>query len=267
MSALAALFANFQAALLVEECGASQLRREIVQGPGLDACSRVGIYRNAYRIRLKEALSTAFARTHAYIGDAVFHDLAMAYIALTPSSESSLRWYGADFPAFLARELPGHPAVAELAEFEWALALAFDAEDARSLTADGLQGISEQGWDGVGFLLHPSAQLLTFEWNAPAIWLALDRGEAPPEAMRAAVPVTWLIWRRDLQPHFRSLDLHEADALRELAQGDTFAAVSERLAARYTDQEVLHEITAWLYGWLQDGLLAAIRFNCGPQRL
>lgn len=260
-AALERLMARFQAALLGGDAEVESFQWEIADGAGLDPAARIGIYRHAYCARLEQALAGSFGKTHAYLGDALFHKLAMDFIAATPSRHASLRWYGADFPEWLRTQLASYPVVAELAGFEWALARAFDAADARVLTAEGLQHIAVQGWDGVGFVLQPSAQLLSLAWNGPAIWLALEHGNAPPAAAQTAQAVTWLVWRKTLQAHFRSLDANEADALQCLQRGDSFATVSQRLADRYADTDVLHEITAWLYGWLDEGLLSAVRFG------
>ena len=260
-SALERLMARFQAALAGAPEAEETIRWDIAPGSGLDPGARLGIYRHAYCARLEQALAESFGKTHSYLGDALFHKLAMDFIAATPSRHASLRWYGADFPAWLRTQLESYPVVAELAAFEWALAHAFDAADARTLDAEGLRLIAVKGWDGVGFVMQPSAQLLLMAWNAPAIWLALERGDAPPAAAKAPQPVSWLVWRKAMQPHFRSLDANEADALHCLQRGDSFAAVSQRLSERYADDDVLHEITAWLYGWLGEGLLSAVRFG------
>lgn len=261
--ALERLMERFQAALDGGPEAAETIHWDIAPGAGLNAAARLGIYRHAYCARLEQALAESFGKTQAYMGDALFHKLAMDFIAATPSRHASLRWYGAGFPAWLRTHLASHPAVAELAEFEWTLARSFDAADARSLDAEGLRLIAVKGWDGVGFVLQPSACLLSLAWNAPAIWLALERGETPPAALRTGQPVTWLVWRKTMQTHFRSLDANEADALQGLQRGDSFAAVSQRLSDRYADDDVLHEITAWLYGWLGEGLLSAVRFGSG----
>jgi len=234
----------------------------IQDGYGLSVQGRLAIYYDAYRLRLAEALAEAFGHTHAYVGDDAFAELCSAYINEHPSTYRNLRWFGDAFPALVAQRLPEHPVVAELARFEWALGLAFDAADAPVLTAAQMQGLDAVDWDGIGFDFHPSLQLLELRWNATAIWQALEREDAPSEATEAAR--TWLVWRKELQPHFRSLDAFEAQALRGLVQRKTFAEVCTELTVspdrkdEAADANVAR-LAAWLSGWLAEGILTAIR--------
>jgi hypothetical protein len=227
---------------------------------GLSAERRLAIYYDAYRIRLCEALSEAFDKTHAYVGEEVFAELSIGYIEKHPSHFRNLRWFGDAFPAFVAQALPDHPVVAELAGFEWALGVAFDAADAPALPAEEVERLGADDWEHIGFLLQPSQQLLSMHWNVPAIWLALgadSQEEVPPDAVFSEAACTWLIWRRNLQAHFRSLDSCEASALRGLAQGLSFSRVCAD-AAYLSDEDVTPQIAGWLHGWLSESILTGV---------
>jgi hypothetical protein len=227
---------------------------------GLPADERLAIYYDAYRIRLAEALSEAFDKTHVYVGDETFDDLCRGYIDQYPSRYRNLRWFGDAFPAFVAQALPDYPVVAELTGFEWALGLAFDAADAPILDAAALQQLDAGDWEQIGFKLSPSVQLLHLHWNAPAIWLALGKEESeepPPDAVASATACTWMVWRKDLQPHFRSLDAYEALALRGLAQGFSFSSVCAE-AAESSEQDITPHIAGWLHTWLTESVLSDI---------
>ena len=233
----------------------------IDQRHGLPARARLAIYYDAYRIRLRDALAEAFDKTYAYVGDDVFADLCQNYIGAHPSHFRNLRWFGDQFPAFAAQSLAEYPIVAELAAFEWALGLAFDAEDAPVLSMAELQRLDAAAWESIGFVPHPSMQLLTLHWNAPAIWLALGRedGEAPPDAVQGE-PLAWLVWRKELQPHFRSLDRFEASALAGLQAGRSFAEVcAEAADAAAGDEGVTARIATWLHTWVGESVLTSIR--------
>ncbi|PHV09366.1 DUF2063 domain-containing protein [Janthinobacterium sp. BJB412] len=218
---------------------------------GLDAMARLAIYRHAYRARLREALGAAYDKTWGYLGDDLFAELANGYLQAHPSSLRNLRWYGAEFAAHLARELPEHPCVAELARLEWALGLAFDAADTPAVVAADVAGLAPQQWDDVVFQLHPSVRLLTLEWNTVALWQALGSGEEPPEAA-ARAPQDWLVWRHAEQPHFRSLDAGEALALRGIGRGERFGAVCAAAGAAR-----LAALAGQLQTWLAQQVLSA----------
>jgi len=232
----------------------------IDQRHGLAARERLAIYYDAYRIRLQDALAEAFDKTYSYIGDEMFASLCQGYIGAHPSQFRNLRWFGDQFPGFAGDALAGYPVVAELAAFEWALGLAFDAEDAPVLSMAGLQALDASAWENIGFMLHPSTQLLHLRWNAPAIWLALGRedGEAPPDAVEGE-PLAWLVWRKELQPHFRSLDRFEALALSGLQAGRSFADVCAEAAEAAGAEDITGRIASWLQTWVGESVLTAYR--------
>ena len=227
---------------------------------GLAARDRLAIYYDAYRMRLADALAEAFDKTYSYVGDNAFAELCSGYIERHPSQFRNLRWFGDHFPAFAAGALPEHPIVAELAAFEWALGLAFDAADAPVLTLQDLQKLDPEAWETIGFALHPSLQLLSLQYNAPAIWLALGKEEAPPDVVVSEEPTTWLVWRKDLQPHFRSLTAYEAMALRGLGAGRSFPDVCAG-AAEASEDDITGQIAGWLHTWMNESVLTAFHLH------
>jgi len=226
----------------------------------------LAIYHRAYRLRISEALSKAYDKTHAYLGDDMFAELSLGYIAQHPSQYANMRWVGDRFAAYLTQALQEHPLVAELAAFEWALSIAFDAEDATPLTAQDLAAVTEEQWECIGFALHPSLQLLTMQTNAVASWLALDQQQTPPMPLSQETAVDWLIWRKELQPHFRSLDADEARALRGLLQGQSFSMLCEQIADSSEDEAIMTRIAGWLQTWLVEGILIGVTPDAGEPR-
>ncbi|HYD81178.1 MAG TPA: DNA-binding domain-containing protein [Paucimonas sp.] len=239
----------------------------IAERKGLPADRRLAIYHHAYRARLRQALAEAYGRTHAYVGDALFHELSASYVETHVSRFRNLRWYGERFPEFVAQALPEHPVVAELAAFEWTLGLSFDAADAPVLGVEALRAVGADEWESVGFDPQPSLHFLTLRWNAVDIWLALDKEheeQVPPAAAQSGQPTQWIIWRKDLQPHFRSLSAHEARALQGLRQGQSFSGVCGIAAAAAGDgDDIASQIGGWLQSWLEEALLARVNRAAG----
>ncbi len=238
----------------------SDIIEDIDTRHGLQAEKRLAIYYNAYRIRLRDALGEAYGKTHSYLGDDLFFEMAEGYVEKHPSRFQNLRWYGADFAGYLSQALDEYPIVAELARFEWALGCAFDAADAPVLAMEQLRDVTAEAWETIGFQLQPSVQFLPLRRNAPAVWLALEKEQAPPDAAGSDTPTCWLIWRNALQPHFRSLDDYEAQALMGLQQRLSFSAVCERAVAEAGEQDITPQIAGWLQIWLAEGVLTRIDY-------
>ena len=66
------------------------------------ARSRLGIYRNAYRVRLIDALDDTYSVLHKLLGDETFVALGEMFIAAHPSVHRSIRWYGRELADFLS---------------------------------------------------------------------------------------------------------------------------------------------------------------------
>ncbi|CDG80869.1 HvfC/BufC N-terminal domain-containing protein [Janthinobacterium agaricidamnosum] len=219
---------------------------------GLNAEQRLAIYYNSYRSRMREALSESFDKTWSYVGDDMFADLASSYLDAHPSEFRSLRWYGGQFAAHVAAELPDYPFVAELAAFEWSLGLAFDASDVAPLNAGDLSMVAPDEWAGLRFGLHPSVQLLALHWNAVALWQTLGEDMTPPDALESAEATCWLVWRTAGQPHFRSLSPLEFAALDGIRQGQSFGEICDLANG---DGELVLRLAGFLQTWLAQEML------------
>ena len=250
MSALDDLQRDFQRYILADqERGA--IHGAVREQYGLDADARLAIYHRAYRSRLRQALCEAYDKTWTFIGDELFAELANSYIAAQPSQHANLRWFGGGLAAHAAAQMADYPFIAELAELEWALSLAFDADDAAPLTGADLGAIAPEAWGGLQFALHPSVHILDMDWNAVALWQALAAGAEPPEVEQSAVATHWLVWRQGEQPHFRSLPPGEAEALYRIAEGATFGEVCAAAG-----EKAMLALAGYLQHWLAQGVLA-----------
>ncbi len=223
---------------------------------GLPGEQRLGIYHNAYRARLTEALEAVFERTWAYLGDQEFYELSAGYIEASPSAVTNLRDYGSTFPDYLVDHQPDDPEVAELATMDWNLHIAFDAPDAATLTPLALGELGEDDWAVAGFAFQPGLSLAHFGWNVAEIWHAIDQGEVPPPATPLAEPVAHAFWRQAQRSSFRSLSPAEYRMLASLHQGAGFAESCEQLSADFAD--LAEQAGPWLYRWVMDGMLSAI---------
>ena len=218
----------------------------------------LAIYANAYRQRLIGALADTFAKTRAVLGEADFEAAALRYIDANPPTHRNLREFGHAFAEHLRIALPARPQLAELAQLDRALRRAFDGPDSAVIGAAELAAVPPPAWATLTLTPVPTALLLRFEHNTVAVWQALDDDMAPPPAEHSAAAVDWLVWRKALQPHFRSLAPAEATLLRAMLAGARFAEACE-LASAGSDEDLTPVIGQCLRTWLEDGVLGAVR--------
>jgi hypothetical protein len=254
MSHLATLQSDFQA-YLVDENKGTAFAQFIVDDAKVGANKRLGIYYDAYRIRIIEALATAYPKLKIMLGDDLFDSTALTYIDQFPSTFRNLRWFGGNMQAHLQHTLPQHPIAAEMAAFEWALSLAFDAEDAAILSLQDLAEIPAENWANLKFVFHPSLQLLALQWNVVPVWNALDKDEAPPSLVQVSEPC--LIWQHDLNSHFRSLELTEYAAIQLAISGGSFGLICEKLQENASEEVATMQAAQYLSSWLNEGLISA----------
>lgn len=151
---------------------------------GVPTERRLDVYRNAYFIRLEDALAHDFPALLAVVGCERFGHVSADYVRSRPSTSPSLRDFGRRLADWLRAER-GEPALADLAALEWAVLHAFDAADAPTLTAEDLVAVPAGRWPELRVALHPSVTLVPAYANVREVWAAVDRS-APVPPLRAS---------------------------------------------------------------------------------
>jgi hypothetical protein len=224
------------------------------------AARRLGVYADAYRLRLVEALANDYPALQELLGEAGFNRVMRAYIAARPSRHANLRWYGGALAGYLSRsrQWRRRPLLAELARFEWALGLAFDAEDAPLAAVHDAARVPADRWPEMRLRLHPSVQLLRLRSNAPLVWRAASTGREPPAVAMRRRPPHWLVWRKGHEPFYRALSREEAWALDAVAKGRSFSDLCDGLRHHVRAAHAARRAAQLLKGWLEEGLVRAI---------
>jgi hypothetical protein len=262
MSVLAAWQRDFQARVL-HGAVASSVER-LAAAPDGQLPKRLHVYERAYESRLVEALGRTYAALRRGLGPGPFAALAAEFVRATPSRHRSIRDYGGELGAFIARRDAGDAtrAWAELAAWQWTLTDVFDAPDGPSLRVESVAAVRPEGWGSLRFSLHPTVRRFRTTTNAVELWRHYDP-EADATAVTTVVPVPsaapaveWLIWRRELTTSFRSLDGVEAQALQALSAGASFADLCGQLAAVEGDAVAPLRAAQLLRGWIESGLIA-----------
>lgn len=213
------------------------------------------VYQNNYRAQLVACLEESFPHTLAWIGGAAFHAAVVTHVEAMPPSSWTLDAYPRDFPATLAGLHPGDPEVAELAWIECALGEAFVGADAAVLGAEQLGDVD---WDAAVLRFNPTLDHHALTSNAPAIWSALEAGEAPPAVAMLPEPGAVLVWRHAMVSRFRAVDGDELEALVLARAGMPFGDLCGVLVDRHGEEAGVALAGRLLGAWLSDGLLCGI---------
>ena len=251
---LLALQSEFQAFIRGAD---TTFHHRLATPPGGDGRRRMRVYHHAYRARLSGVLREVFDKTWCYLGDEAFDAAVARYVETHPSTSHSLDDFGARFPEHLARLMPAEVDVAELAWLDWAMRRVFDGHDAEPIDPAALAALGGDDWDHARFDLHPTLTIRAVTTNVGALWASLDAG-SPLMPAPLETPLALRVWRKGLQPHFRTIDPLEAAALTQLVSGATFAGLCERLS-RSHEPEPVERAAGMLTGWLQDGLIVGIQ--------
>ncbi|GGY65605.1 DUF2063 domain-containing protein [Cellvibrio zantedeschiae] len=231
-----------------------------LETPAFSRQERLGIYHHAYRLRLIDALRNDYTALEAFVGEDDFLAIANEFITAYPSHHPSLRWLGEKLAEFLSThtiwktKIP----IAEIAAFEWAQTMAFDAADEPTSTLDDVRALAPDAWMTMQLKFHESAQLLNFYSNAPALWSSLinEENTVEPEIMSEAN--AWLIWRDDLRVVYRPLQQTEAWALQAFLEGKNFAEVCEGLCEWFDEEQVPMQAAQYLQQWILGNVITKI---------
>ena len=205
----------------------AELAANVASANNIDSLLRLDIYRNAYYIRLQEALAHDFPALLAVMGDEAFGSETADYLQAYPSTSPSLRYVGQHLSTWLDQH--NKPALADLVRLEWAILKAFDAADADVLDGDNLQNIPAEQWEQLRFTLHPAVTLLAVGSNVMTIWRAYIKKQPLP-AIQEDSPDTLVVSRSRNGPVSQSISAENHTFLNALVNNKTFGEACEQLA-------------------------------------
>lgn len=270
---LAELQSLFQAAVLTGDAEDGALLDVVAPPREADRPTMMGVYVNAYRLRLAEFLDEDFPALRVLLGDDDFEALVEAYIDENPSRLRNARWYATRLPEFM-RESENWSANAlaiGLALFERALTDAYDAADAPAQSIETLAEFSPQDWPRLGFTFHPSLRLIEVAAGVLDAYAAAtadeqdeeradeeDEGALEDRPSDASESETIAIWRADLDPAYRQLDPDEYLALFEAMAGQSFGDICQLVAFQNEGQSATERLARFLVTWFSEGLVIGV---------
>ena len=228
--------------------GASPALLEVVNGGGLDAAVRVGIYAEMYRARLVDVLGDDYPRVLACISKEAFDALACRYLVRHPSTHPSVRYLGERFPEFLAGDRGTVPFLVDLARLEWTRVEVLDAADAEPLRLADVQALSPCQWPALRLQTIPACRVLDCTWPAHEAW---ETARAPLTPAATTIKV----WREGWSVSHAAIGALERRALAMLEHGETFGGLCAALADDREAEVAAREVGGLLLRWLEDGVL------------
>lgn len=236
----------------------AELAEAIASTNNIDSILRLDVYRNAYYIRLQEALAHDFPVLLAVMGDESFGREMASYLQAHPSTAPSLRYIG----QYLSQWFYQHskPELAELVKLEWAILKAFDAADAEGASGESLQTVLPEQWEQLRFTFHPSVTLLDVSTNVATLWDAHLRKEVLP-GIQPDNPESLLVSRSYNGPVVQSIPGACSTFFNLLAENKSFAMACEHLARLETHKDVSQIAAQCLAQALSNGWIAQIQMD------
>jgi len=216
-----------------------------------DRKTRIGVYADAYFLRLRDVLREDFPRVAALLGDR-FDEVVKGYLEAFPSRWPSVRHLGHALSEFLRRRTDTPKCLADLAELEWARIEVFDAPDAECATIEDFITVPADAWPTLHFSTIPAIKILRAQYPVHHLW----SGERSLEV--TAGETSLRVWRaNDCRVFHALMDKRESAAIQKMISGAPFAAICETFAD-LPEAVAAQESAALLVRWIEDGIIHRI---------
>jgi hypothetical protein len=217
-----------------------------------DRKTRIGVYADAYFLRLRDVLREDFPRLAALVGPAQFDEVVKGYLEAFPSRWPSVRHLGHALSEFLRHGTDTPKCLADLAELEWARIEVFDAPDAECVTIEDFISVPADAWPALRFSAIPAIKTLRAQYPVHHLW-------SGGKSLEVTAAETWLrVWRaNDCRVFHAPMDERESAALTKMISSEPFAAICETFAD-LPEAEAAQESAALLVRWIEDGIIHRI---------
>jgi hypothetical protein len=224
---------------------------------GVDAASRIAIYRNNLREGFTKALALEFPVIERLCGIEYFRQLAAEFLVTHPSRSGNLHHIGEPFPAYLRRRFGStrYAYFADVAALEWAYQDSMVAAEALALSADALEEVDPALYEQLVFKLQPSCRLVRSDYPILRIWRA-NQPETPSDDIidLDSGGDCVLVRRMSDGVEFHRIPPGEHALLEAFAHGERLGAALERAQTEDSRFDLGHA----LRHCLALGLLAAV---------
>lgn len=183
-----------------------------IVGDSIAAEARLRVHRHHVAESLATALAATYSTVRAIVGEPFFRTMARAFAATDLPRQPVLAEYGGAFPAFVAGYGPAAslPYLADVAQLDWALNLAFHAPHRDRLAASDLADLPPEALLASRVALATGATLVRSAYPIDRIWHASRPGAAVGRVSLDEGPASVIVLRRSGDAAFASLSAAEA---------------------------------------------------------
>ncbi len=152
----------------------------VLRSKTLDSYQRIGIYRDMYLSRLREALASDYPGVLYYLGDEAFTQLMSDYVHTHPSRSYTLNRLGDHLPEYIRSTsgLSRREFLYDLARLELAMSQLFDAPESPVLKSKTIASVPPENWETVRLKPIQAFRLLAFRYPVNA-YLTSVRDHTP----------------------------------------------------------------------------------------
>lgn len=223
----------------------------------LSAHEHLAIYQRSYLVRLRECMAAQFPALAHALGDDLFRHFADQYLQRYPSDSYTLAELGSRFATFLDKTRPDREAaqreswpdfLIEMAEFEYAITVLFDAEESTPESDERADDIR----------VAPIVQLFEHAFPIAGYYRAATAGDEPQ--LPFPEPTWSVVVRRNFRLGVFDLQPAQYQLLTALQSGCSLAdARAAVVDGGYAEPSALDAIwPVWERRWRELGVLAPL---------
>lgn len=234
---------------------------DIKSPPGSNKEKRLGVYQNAYKMRLIEILGESHEKLWIYVGDEQFYKMADRYFDACPANHPNARFVSSRLPQFLATDTryKDQPVLAEIAAIEGALEDVFDAPDAPVADMDDLAAMPGERITEMTIVFSPAIRRLSLETNALRIFQSLKDESEPPSPAKLPEARHLLVWRQDFISRYREINAEEEMLIDQGIAGKPFSTLCELASVMDDPESAAARVAGYMTGWINGGLISELR--------
>lgn len=206
------------------------------------------VYASGYVARLVEALESDYAAVRRILGPAPFAELVERYVRAFPPRSYDLARAGDLLAEHLSVDpiTVALPFLPDLAGLERAVAEAFTAPDAESLTWEALVGEAAENVAALPLVLAPGVAFLPSRWPVVSLWHTRDQADDAVALDLEKNPETALVFRRGYAVACARLDAKETAFVTALTDGAaTLTMLEARLGSAGGTPEIASLLTTF----------------------